>query len=479
MNKKTDSPAVQSVRQGTAAQLPRFQDTFAGTIINVKDHGALGNDSADDAPALQAAIAAAGDSAALYFPPGTYLVSRPLELKVRQLWFSLTKRATLKALTNGTGFPILIMHSEGVELRHLIIDGAKDETREPADPAAAPGIWRRFDARGGVDLVVLDCRIRNAHGDGIRIQGGADSTREADRVIVRDTIVEDCGMNGLALGRVDHIRVESSRFERCNNGIKMLNCNDVAVSASTANANRRHGIAFTYSHRFHVDNCVARGNGSEGAGWGIAAGGEPIPDLEPNSEFTITNNICEENADGGITVDPTTVPEPEKPEKIWRQRASVSGNVCRNALNHHGIHVTHARDVVVSDNLCSDNHQGSGIQLVSSSHILVQGNTCFCNRNGIGLFSNDKVTDPGHHVIGINMLYKNEVDVRHQQRGEGQPLAGVRIHGLHGEPRPEGSVQAEPGTLYEWHEGEQGGMFVKEAGTGATGWVRAATTDGP
>jgi parallel beta-helix repeat protein len=101
--------------------------------------------------------------------------------------------------------------------------------------------------------------------------------------------------------------------------------------------------------------------------------------------------------------------------------------------------------VVVTDNVCSDNQKGSGIQLVSSSHVLVQGNTCFGNRNGIGLFSDADVTDPGHHVIGINLLYHNEFDVRHQRSDRGQPLTGVRIHGLHGEPEPEGTSKPNRG----------------------------------
>jgi hypothetical protein len=133
--------------------------------------------------------------------------------------------------------------------------------------------------------------------------------------------------------------------------------------------------------------------------------------------------------------------------------------------------------VVVTDNVCSDNQKGSGIQLVSSSHVLVQGNTCFANRNGIGLFSDADVTDPGHHVIGINLLYHNEFDVRHQRSDRGQPLTGVRIHGLHGELEPEGNVQAEPGTLYEWHEDDQGALYVKEAGSKKTGWARAEADD--
>jgi nitrous oxidase accessory protein NosD len=322
--------------------------------------------------------------------------------------------------------------------------------------------------------VVTACWLRKAHGDGIHIAGGPQADRASDGVIIRDTVVEQCGMYGLGCGRVANVHVESSRFERCSNGVKMFDCDDVVVHAVTAYANRRHGIVFLFSHRWHLGNCVTRGDGSEeDGGWGIAAGGDPSTNVIPNSDFTITSNISEDNVSGGITLDPTV---PSQSDVIWPQRATISGNVCRNATQHHGIQVTHASDVVITGNVCSDNRRGSGIQVLSSSHVLVQGNICFGNRNGIGLFSNEVVNDPGYHVLGVNLLDRNDIEVRHQPIDQGQPLTGVRIHGLNGNTTPEGNVQAEPGTLFELHEDNQGALFVKEAGSETTGWRRVAAS---
>ncbi len=66
---------------------------------------------------------------------------------------------------------------------------------------------------------------------------------------------------------------------------------------------------------------------------------------------------------------------------------------------------------MVTDNLCHHNHN-SGIQVVNSSHVLVQANACYQNTNGIGLFSREDLKDPGRHVIGVNMLYDNDQDLR-------------------------------------------------------------------
>jgi hypothetical protein len=467
--------------------LYQVRDAFAlaaGSVLNVKDYGATGDptNKGTDSAALKAAIDASHEGDAIYFPGGTYLVDEPLEAKPHRLYFSLTDLAVLQATAKHAGSAMFVVGDGPVEFQRLTIDGGWNGTDPPV--AEAAGIRRSEDAGGALDVVVTNCRIRNACGDGIGIAGGKDPRRVPDRVIVRDTVVEHCGGNGLGFGKIANVRVESSRFERCNNGVKLLGCEDVVVHGVAANENRRHGIVFTFSHRWHVADCVARGNGptatDQKGGWGIAAGGEAAKGLQPNSDFTITNNVCEHNVTGGITLDPTME---DTPATIWSQRARVSGNVCRSDGAEPGIHVTHSSDVVVSDNTCctdSAGGKGSGIQIVSSSHVLAHGNVCFGKHNGIGLFSNEAVTDPGYHVLGTNMLDRNDVDVLHQRSGQGQPLTGVRIHGLHGKRKPDGKVEAEPGTLYEQHEDGQdgrGALYVKETGSDADGWRRAVTED--
>lgn len=478
--------------------LYQVSDPFGGSVINVEDYGATGKDTTYDTDALKSAIDASQEGDALYFPTGTYVVSEPLRPKARQLYFSLTG-ATVRArpCPGDKGFAVFDVESCPVEFRNLAIDGGKDEQSKPLDPRKAPGIWVRPN-KGALQVVVSGCRIRNTHGDGIDIVGGPRSDRASDRVLVRDTVVKDCGWkgngNGLSLGRVDNVRIESSRFEGCHNGIKMHNGHNVLVRDVTAIANRRHGIVFTFSHRWHVDNCVAHNNGTEAdvskepGGWGIAAGGEPIKNLAPNSDFTITHNICEANAEGGITLDPTVADDPETTKdesaQVWPQRARVSGNVCRglrkdhetswveDATGSHGIHVRNSSAVVVTDNLCHHNNR-SGIAVVNSSHVLAQANACYHNLHGIGLFSREGIENPGGHVIGLNMLHDNKGEDLQQGGSQVAPtsLPGVRLYGLHGSQDPI-QLPANPGTLYEWHDADQGALYVKQTGNGMNGWVR-------
>lgn len=462
---------------------------FAGTVINVQDHGAAGDDSVDDTEELRAAIAAAGEGGAIYFPPGTYIVSKRLVAKPRQLFFSLTDATIKVEAEEGTfAFPVFEVVAGPVEFRRLTLDLVESQPPKP-HTEAPPGILAQA-AGGTVDLVISSCRIRGGYGQGIRVSGSGDSGR--DRVIVRDSLVQDCYETGIALGRVNGARVEASRVEKCRSGIVAASCRDVVIDAVTAADNRRHGIVFRFSHDWHVSNCLAVGNGGMETdqdklrGWGIAAGGGPdTPAPPPNSDFTITDNICRDNYDGGITLDPTRA---DDPTAVLAQRARVSGNVCRgrrrgnplgegDLLGEHGIHVRNSSDVVVTDNLCHRN-TNSGIQLVNDRHVLVQANACYDNANGIGLFSDDDVKAPGRHVIGVNMLYDNDEELKQGNfKTQARTLPGVRLFGLHGTETPECTRRANPGTLFQLHDDHNGtgALYVKALGSGTTGWVEVST----
>jgi parallel beta-helix repeat protein len=405
-----------------------FPSPFAGSVINVKDRGATGNGTTDDTNALRAAIAASREGDAIYFPPGTYVISKRLAPKPRQLYFSLTDAATIKVLPETKPFSVFEVESGPVEFHHLTLDLSKPVKTEPPDCGKeASGILALAGDAGPVDLLVSSCRIRHSHGQGIRVGGSGETG--LDRVIVRDSLVEDCCESGLTLGRVNGARIERCRFERCRNGVLAGSCRDVTVHAVTVVGNRRHGIVFRYSHDWHVSNCLATGNGGTERdqeklrGWGIAAGGGPeVPAPTPNTDFTITKNICEDNYAGGITLDPTLADDPSTKQDesalILAQRASISGNVCRGRKDGkprggdhprgaHGIHVRNSSDVVVTDNHCYIN-ANCGIAVVNAAHVLVQANACYENTIGIGLFGPEDAIEVGRHVIGVNMLYDNE-----------------------------------------------------------------------
>jgi len=66
----------------TGSTFPRTMPDRLSDVVNVKDWGALGNGSANDAPAIQKAIdfAISRGGGKVVFPPGNYILSSPLEI---------------------------------------------------------------------------------------------------------------------------------------------------------------------------------------------------------------------------------------------------------------------------------------------------------------------------------------------------------------------------------------------------------------
>jgi Pectate lyase superfamily protein len=130
---------------GTSKKLTVAQiKTFVGLYANVKDYGAVGNDSADDTSAIAAAIAAAagsGGAGVVYFPPGVYITSPvtiPAGITLQgangQGFVSLVTtvpnanaKSTLKLKSGSTG-PLLSPNDSGstschVTVRDIALDG--------------------------------------------------------------------------------------------------------------------------------------------------------------------------------------------------------------------------------------------------------------------------------------------------------------------------------------------------------------------
>lgn len=97
-------PAAAATPAGNGPWVAKTEVAF-----NVLDYGAKGDGKADDTKKLQAAIdAAAAGSGVLFFPPGTYLISAPLQLSApTSLLGSGMWRTTIKRTTDAlmAGFP--------------------------------------------------------------------------------------------------------------------------------------------------------------------------------------------------------------------------------------------------------------------------------------------------------------------------------------------------------------------------------------
>lgn len=87
--------------KNTSDEVVRLSSTYE--MVNVKDFGAKGDGSTDDAAAIQAAIDSA--DGAVFFPRGTYVINTPIYLTTRKVLFGEGDASTIKKVgtTAGTG----------------------------------------------------------------------------------------------------------------------------------------------------------------------------------------------------------------------------------------------------------------------------------------------------------------------------------------------------------------------------------------
>jgi len=139
---------------------PAPRPAAEGGVINVRDFGALGDDATDDYPAIARALAAArkagqyGSGARgsiIFFPPGIYRVSRPLDCTLQQfnLVGSGAYQTVLRGATRGSGDAVIdftgaIMSS----VRGILIDVETDRWGVPTPRSSTVGILVAR-ARGG------------------------------------------------------------------------------------------------------------------------------------------------------------------------------------------------------------------------------------------------------------------------------------------------------------------------------------------
>ena len=112
---KTNVFSLFSLRPGTSYRLKvttcqgeqelEFTTKTVTAGLNVKDFGALGDGTADDTAAIQAAIHCLPENGLLHFPAGTYLTG-PLALKSR-ITLSLAEGATLLGTTDRSRYPVI------------------------------------------------------------------------------------------------------------------------------------------------------------------------------------------------------------------------------------------------------------------------------------------------------------------------------------------------------------------------------------
>ena len=274
---------------------------------SVTDFGALGNGSADDTAAIQAAITAAGVGGVVYFPKTAsyYKVSASLQPLEQQTWVGMHSPryqiaayleqpgGTIRAAASFTGSSLITNAAtkRGVTLRNLGLQGnGVDGTLNGVDMGPNSSTDRswlidtcQFHAFGGGAIVgkcwildVRDCIIMQC-GYALNPALGADSTSNATDVRIIGCQIAFNKLGGIYLvGAQRHggITIKGCRIERSgssvnphnpdNNrvndadGIRLVKASHINIIGNYTDANSGYGLHImpTLSGEVHTITCT-------------------------------------------------------------------------------------------------------------------------------------------------------------------------------------------------------------------------------
>lgn len=218
-------------------------------IFNVQAYGARGNGTADDGPAIEAALAAASRAApaTLYFPAGTYLVRRAFQVPDNVRWQGAGRDASTLKVAPGalskSGGPLLSndggQGGHGVEIQDLTLDGTD-----------AVEILVRIRFTSG--LRVQNARLRASPGYYLEIDGTSDT---------RIRNVEFTGAGGF-LGKASQVSIADSRFllsDNANSALGTWGGRELSITGNTIQDLNSASPRGTAAGRFFVSQAYNRG----------------------------------------------------------------------------------------------------------------------------------------------------------------------------------------------------------------------------
>jgi hypothetical protein len=180
---------------------------ISGASANVKDFGAVGDGVADDTAEIQAAIDSG--AASVYFPAGTYLVkgadtfnSVVLAGVSNQMLYGEGAASVLKlgAHTVQAHRMLRLENVSNVQIFDLMFDGNKNQQTDPIDEQSHCIFTTDAD-----NIIVKNCFLKNAKGDGILIYGL--SNPGSTNVLVDGCTFDGNVRQGVSIVRGKNIRI--------------------------------------------------------------------------------------------------------------------------------------------------------------------------------------------------------------------------------------------------------------------------------
>ena len=303
----------------------------AAQVFNVKDYGAVGDNSTNDTTAIAAAIAAAKTAkGAVYFPAGIYKTSA----------ISITSAAGLTLYGDGMGVSVIktitasqVLHiytSTNVNIYHLTFDG---------------NCTARTAGQQAVTINASQCSFCDneiLHSGEFAAFFGGDSA-VTDLIISRN-LIRDCYADGINLANVTRAIVSNNMI---------VNVDDDCIAAGY------HGTASYIS--ILGNYCRARNDLSTSTGRGIAILGA--------SDILVYGNFIETIKQYGVLLDWNG--SLQRPTRV-----QVTANTIKNCplISGNAVTLQRTTDCIFSDNVILDPATGdSCLEIADWQNLTIQG----------------------------------------------------------------------------------------------------------
>lgn len=186
-NIATNTANIASVTTTANAAVPKDAQ-----VINVKDHGAVGNGSTDDTAAINTSIGLLSAGGVVYFPPGSYLLNSATVV-------TLPANTILRGAGRGASFIVIGSSFSGAQainvtgidagLEHLTVKGVSTTTT--SNPVAF-GVA----SVNNQNFKVRDCAFRNINGYAVKAWGDTTNTAAGGTTLhggaIVNTHIESC-----------------------------------------------------------------------------------------------------------------------------------------------------------------------------------------------------------------------------------------------------------------------------------------------
>jgi Ca2+-binding RTX toxin-like protein len=315
--------------------------------FNVKDYGAVGNGTALDTAAIQAAIDAAAKAGGgeVYVPSGTYIVQSgdnpadgALMIKSNVFIKGDGMGDTVIKLASGSHQAVTgIIRSASGEATHdfgvsgLTIDGNRDHTTGKVD-----GWYNGFlpgQPGQNTDVTLSDVEIRNCSGYGF------DPHERTANMLIENSVAHGNGLDGFVADYlIDSVFRNNLAYDNDRHGFNIVtSSHDMALLNNVAHHNGGAGVMVQRGHEnipspkhITLSGGETYANGAEGVMVRLASGvditgmdihhnGTSGVRLHGGSNVTVRDNLIHENAQHG--------PAPEVQLQPYDDRHGSSGRV--------------------------------------------------------------------------------------------------------------------------------------------------------